>query len=82
MLQIIAKIYGKNIEIEADDIVKVDRSLNSDVLRKEIGYIPRQWNYLITEMYNDFLESDFYRSKKEKYEKTNKFYQLSSFSYF
>lgn len=73
LLKIIADIYKKNIKITVDDKVKIDRSLNSDILRKIINYQPPKWDKLIFEMYNDFLESDFYKSKRKKYEKTNKF---------
>lgn len=73
LLKIIADIYKKNIKITVDDKVKIDRSLNSDILRKIINYQPPKWDKLIFEMYNDFLESDFYKNKRKKYEKTNKF---------
>lgn len=73
LLKIIAEIYKKNIIIEPNNGVEIDRSLNSDVLRKKIKYIPPKWDRLIMEMYNDFLESDFYKNKREIYEKTNKF---------
>lgn len=73
LLKIIAVIYKKKIKIESDDVVKIDRSLNSEILRKEIKYNPSKWENLVSEMYNDFLESDFYKNKRKNYEKTNKF---------
>lgn len=73
LLKIVADVYKKNIKIEADDVVKIDRSLNSDVLRKIIDYQPSKWEDLVFEMYNDFQESNFYKNKIENYEKTNKF---------
>lgn len=73
LLQTIAKFYGKDIKIDSDDIIKIDRSLNSDILRGIIAYNPPSWEKLVDEMYNDFLKSNFYKNKREKYEKTNKF---------
>lgn len=73
LLKIIAQVYKKNIEIEVDNMVKIDRSLNSDILRNIINFQPPKWEKMIVEMYNNFLESDFYKSKRINYEKTNKF---------
>ncbi len=73
LLKIITDVYKKNIKIEADEVVKIDRSLNSDILRKKINYQPLKWEDLVIEMYNDFQESNFYKNKRENYEKTNKF---------
>lgn len=73
LLKIIAGIYKKNIKIEIDNVVKIDRSLNSDILRKIIGYQPPKWEDLVVQMYNDFLGSNFYKNKRKNYEKINKF---------
>jgi dTDP-4-dehydrorhamnose reductase len=73
LLKIIARVYKKDIKITADYTIKIDRSLNSDILRQKITYQPPNWDDLVTEMYNDFQRSDFYKNKREKYEKTNKF---------
>ena len=73
LLKIIARVYKKNIKIIVDTNIKIDRSLNSDILRGKIDYISPDWEYLVKEMYNDFLESDYYKNKREIYEKTNKF---------
>ncbi|MFA5532000.1 MAG: SDR family oxidoreductase [Candidatus Shapirobacteria bacterium] len=73
LLKIIADVYKKNIKIVVDETVKIDRSLNSDILRQKINYQPPKWKDLVVEMYNDFQESDFYKNKRKEYEKTNKF---------
>lgn len=73
LLKIITDIYKKNIRITIDDEVKINRSLNSDILRKIINYKPPKWQDLVFEMYNNFLVSDFYKNKRKNYEKTNKF---------
>ena len=73
LLKVIASTYKKNIIIEPNDDVKIDRSLNSEILRNTIKYNPPKWEKMIVEMYNNFLESDFYKCKRKNYEKTNKF---------
>lgn len=72
LLNLVADVYKKKIKIDASDELKINRSLNSDILRGKIDYNPPSWEYLIKEMYNDFLESIFYKIKRDKYEKNNK----------
>lgn len=73
LLKLVSGVYKKKIDIGIDDSVEIDRSLNSDLLRSKIGYNPPDWKILIDDLYNDFLKSDFYKEKRYKYEKTNKF---------
>lgn len=73
LLKIVAEVYKKNIKLEPSDKIKIDRSLNSDILKKKIGYVPPKWEKLVMEMYNNFQESNFYKNKRQNYEKTNKF---------
>lgn len=54
LLKLIAKVYKKEIEIIPDETVKIDRSLNSDILRGIIQYNPPSWDNLIEEMHNEF----------------------------
>lgn len=72
LLKLVSDIYKKKININPNDSVKIDRSLNSALLRSKIAYNPPSWECLVKEMYNDFLESPFYKSKREHYEKSNK----------
>lgn len=51
LLCLIGEKYNKNIEIQADDRVKINRSLNSEPFRKAVGYCPKDWPTLISEMY-------------------------------
>jgi dTDP-4-dehydrorhamnose reductase len=51
LLNLIANIYGKEIEIIADEKVHIDRSLNSDKFRQATGYQPPSWPILIEKMY-------------------------------
>ena len=51
LLNIIKKVYKKDIKIIIDRKIKINRSLNSNILKKRVGYKPNSWNKLIQEMY-------------------------------
>jgi len=51
LLKLVAKVYQKDIVINRDDEVTIDRSLNSSRFRKLTGYSPEDWLSLITKMY-------------------------------
>lgn len=51
LLKMVADIYDKNIQIIADDEVKIDRSLDSTRFRKASGYIPPKWPEMIRAMH-------------------------------
>lgn len=52
LLSLISKCYNKNIQIEADDIIQIDRSLNSERFRSAVRYQPKDWPTLISEMHS------------------------------
>lgn len=52
LLKLIAKVYGKRVEIIADDRVKIDRSLDATRLMRATGYLPPSWAELIEEMHS------------------------------
>ncbi|TPK79045.1 SDR family oxidoreductase [Mesorhizobium sp. B2-4-17] len=52
LLNIVAQIYAKEIRIEPDDRVGIDRSLNSSRFRHATGYEPPQWPALIQAMHD------------------------------
>lgn len=52
LLKLVAKIYNKNITIQEDTSLKIDRSLDSSIFRKETGYIPPSWPDLISDMFS------------------------------
>ena len=60
LLTRINTVYGKNLDIIADDKLKIDRSLNANRLTAEIGYQPRSWSELIAEMKDFKDECDRY----------------------
>ncbi len=43
LLRLIAKRYGKRIEVEPDEEFVLDRSLDSSVFRSLTGYNPPVW---------------------------------------
>lgn len=51
LLALIAKVYGKQIDIESDDTLIIDRSLNSERFRKATGYEALDWEDLIKTMH-------------------------------
>ncbi len=51
LLQLIKKVYKKNINIIDSDELIVDRSLNSNLLKSKIGYRSPSWDVLIEKMY-------------------------------
>lgn len=50
LLGIVRDVYGVATEIEPDDAVAIDRSLNSDRFRAATGYAPPSWPDLIRSM--------------------------------
>lgn len=51
LLKLIAKVYGKQIEIEADGKLVIDRSLNAERFREATGYVAPTWEKLIETMH-------------------------------
>lgn len=50
LLQIVNREYGKNLQIEPDDQVKINRSLDASRLREATGYVAPAWPDLIAQM--------------------------------
>jgi dTDP-4-dehydrorhamnose reductase len=57
LLQLVAKRYGRAIELIADDRASPDRSLTADRFRKATGYTPPDWPELVDLMYFDRFAS-------------------------
>lgn len=47
LLKLIASVYGKQIEIDPDDKLVIDRSLNAERFREATGYVAPDWPALI-----------------------------------
>lgn len=50
LLTLIADVYGKEIDITADDKLVIDRSLDSTAFRAATGYQPQAWPKLVRRM--------------------------------
>jgi len=62
LLKLTADIYDKKIEIEPDDKVRCDRSLDSGQFRSVTGYVPPSWPVLIGKMQHDYITAPHYKS--------------------
>jgi dTDP-4-dehydrorhamnose reductase len=51
LLRLVASVYRKEITIEPDDALRIDRSLNSARFTAATGYIAPEWPELIAEMH-------------------------------
>lgn len=51
LLSLVAKEYGKEIEIVPDDSLRIDRSLNGTKFEKATGYVAQPWPSLIEAMH-------------------------------
>lgn len=61
LLNLIARQYGKTIEIEPYYDTCCDRSLNSQRLRSLINYTPPSWPDMVAAMHQDYLDSPYYQ---------------------
>jgi dTDP-4-dehydrorhamnose reductase len=61
LLKLVAKVYGKKIDIVPSDVVKIDRSLDSSRFRKLTGYRPDNWVGLIKTMHEFGEKNGFFR---------------------
>ncbi len=57
LLELVAQIYGKNIDIIADDTLVMDRSLNAQRFRASTGYSVPNWPELIKVMHSYYRET-------------------------
>jgi len=48
----VARVYGRSIEIEPDDSLVIDRSLDSTRFRAATGYCPKSWDEMIALMHD------------------------------
>jgi dTDP-4-dehydrorhamnose reductase len=51
LLRLVAQVYGKQIDIVADDRLVIDRSLDSSRLREQTGYQAPDWPELVRRMH-------------------------------
>ncbi|MGB7815449.1 MAG: SDR family oxidoreductase [Methylotenera sp.] len=51
LLQLVAKVYEKSIEIHPAEDLVIDRSLNADRFKQATGYVSPEWPAMIQHMY-------------------------------
>lgn len=59
LLKLIANQYSKTIEIEPEESVRPDRSLDSSLFRSLTGYKQPTWPELISRMYEDYIQGPY-----------------------
>ena len=59
LLSLVAKIYGKPIDIIPDDSLVIDRSLNADRFHAATGYVAPEWPELIKIMHGYYKFTDY-----------------------
>lgn len=59
LLKLIRLQYGKNVEIEPEDSIRLDRSLDSTRFRSLTGYSPPKWPDLVRGMHRDYLQGPY-----------------------
>ena len=64
LLKLIAKEYGKHIEIEPFADIKIDRSLDSSRFRERTGYRPPSWDRMVKDMHEHFLREKCYDTRQ------------------
>lgn len=52
LLCLVANVYGKSIEIQPDEHLVIDRSLDSTLFRQVTNYEPKGWKELIQQMHD------------------------------
>lgn len=50
LLRLVAEVYDKKIDIIPDEQVCIDRSLDSTLFRRAVGYVPPSWPDLVKQM--------------------------------
>lgn len=61
LLKLVANAYGKKINIKPDATVKIDRSLDSTLLREAIGLQTIAWERMVQIMFEDYQSCNYYR---------------------
>ncbi len=64
LLKLVATEYKKDIQIIPSEDVIIDRSLNSDRLRKELNFKPLPWPDMIKLMHTQYTELGLYKNKE------------------
>ena len=60
LLKLIARFYGKTVDIIPAGDFRIDRSLNAELFEAATGYRPPSWPELVEKMYRHYLESGYH----------------------
>ena len=63
LLNILKRVYKKDININPFSDFVLDRSMNSDKFKATTGYIAPSWNKLVEDMYNHVMNDECYKNK-------------------
>jgi dTDP-4-dehydrorhamnose reductase len=63
LLRLLSREYNRNLEIEPDDTVKIDRSLDSRRLRDATGFVPPPWPQMIEHMAEESIYVDWRKQR-------------------
>jgi dTDP-4-dehydrorhamnose reductase len=64
LLEKVKKQYGKNIQINPSEQLKIDRSLDSTKLNVLTGFNPPSWDEMILDMHHHFKSSNLYSRRR------------------
>ena len=64
LLRLIDAAFGAGVDIEPDDSVPIDRSLDSTLFRQRTGFVPPSWNEMVDEMAHDPTPYDSWRTRQ------------------
>lgn len=65
LLKLIKLKYGKKVEIEPDDSIRRDRTLDSTRFRSLTGYSPPEWPDLVRSMHRDYLQGPYQKRQSQ-----------------
>lgn len=64
LLCLIREAYEIDIQIERDENFQIDRSLNSDLFRRKVNFMPPTWPEMVKKMANDPTQYDKWHDPK------------------
>lgn len=53
LLSLVKQVYGLDIQIEPDEAIAIDRSLNAERFQQVTRFVPPSWPQLVKQMYQD-----------------------------
>jgi dTDP-4-dehydrorhamnose reductase len=66
LLRLVAAQYGKTIQLEPDQDLVCDRSLDASRFCQATGYEPPDWPALVAQMHAHFCDSPWYKARASR----------------